>query len=222
MFLQRRHYLKTNLLTSINNLLENKEFTKGYQDKNHEYFMDYVHPESGEDIPIYLSEYKEVGHVRRRFLERFTNPNKEFKNWTTGDVITAKNYMEKNHPSGKYKKLIWPDDFEKFMEIALDYVAEKYNMKRSKYIVDFSYYGLLIPFAIYSFNNGGLFVVVRTLRHAMFDTVPDNDKFNHKDNRFIIFKESSLYNINMILDEGFEVYDNKSNVPIIIIKKCLE
>jgi len=215
--------LKINLLTSINNLLEDKEFTKEYQDKNHEHFMDYIHPKNGDDIPIYLSEYKEVGHVKKRFLERFTNPDKEFRNWTTGDVITAKDYMEKNHPGGKYKKLVWPNDFEKFIEIALDYVVEKYNMRRGKYIVDFTYYGLLIPFVIYSFNDGSLFVVVRTLRHAMFDTIPDNEKYyDRQDNKFTIFKESSLYNINMILYEGFEVYNNKSNVPIIIIKKCLE
>lgn len=213
--------MKINLLTSINNLLESEEFTRGYQDKNHEYFMDYVHPENGEDIRVYLSEYKEVGHVKRRFLERFANPNKEFRNWTTGDVITAKNYMEKNHPSGKYKKLEWPGDFEKFMEIALDYVAEKYNLRRGRYIVDFPYYGLLIPFTIYSFNDGSLFVMVRTLRHALFDTIPDNEKYNHGDNKFTILKESSLYNINMILDEGFEVYNNKSNVPVIIIKKMI-
>ena len=212
--------MKKNLSILLeSSLRENiEEFTPKWQDLNNEHFMDYTNAETGDDIPVYLSEHTESQHVKKRFLERFANPDKIFYDHMIKAEITARDYMSVIHPSKKYKALEWPNDFERFMEMALDRVENNFGWGRQKYIVEFPYYGLLIPFDVYKFNDSRKpFIIVHTVRHALFDSLPDHLKVDHHDTKFFIKSESSLYNKNYSLFEGFNISARRSSAPIITI-----
>lgn len=220
------------LLKNELNEYQDERFTPEYQQRINEFFMNYV-SDNGDEYPIYLSNHEEIGHVKKRFINRFSNPDKMFFDYESNQTVNAKEYMEMTHSKGKYIKLKWPDDFERFLMRGLDEVERRYDFKPSSYRIEFPSFGLIIPLSVFKFiKTFTPFVVVRTVLHSLFDSAPEGktkiNKKHIKDIKFRIKMESNIYKNNLIegniyyfkdLDTNVILEDGNlySDVPIITI-----